>query len=302
MRDDSWVERLGFDAAARIAVIHADDIGMCEAANRGAFEALAHGPASCGSLMVPCPAFEKAVETARSHPEWSLDLGIHLTLNAEFADYRWGPVADPAHVPSLLAEDGFLARTSLETAQRARPEEVEVELRAQVDRALACGIDVTHLDAHMGTVLYPPFVDVYVRLALDYRLPVFAVRPDPDSLRARGLEKAAPIFASVCRRLEAAGIPVLDDFDADSLHFAPGTGADHNRRRIEALRPGVTYLICHPAYGDEELRAITPDTAHQRDFERSFYGGEAGWEVVRERGVTVIGMRALRDLVRGAEA
>lgn len=292
----TWAERLGFEARDRIALVHADDIGLCHAANQGAFEALERGPATCGSVMVPCPWFREAAEHARAHPE--LDLGVHLTLNAEFPHYRWGPLAGRSAVPSLLDEQGYLAPTSLETAQRAKPEEVEIELRAQIEHALAAGLDVTHLDSHMGTVFYPPFVEVYLRLAADYRLPVFAVRPDLEVLKARGLEAAAPLFTRVCERLEAVGLPVLDHFDADSLHFEPGRGLEHNRRRLADLRPGLNYLICHPARGGEELTAITPESAHQRDFERGFYGGEAGRQALEELGIRRIGMRALRDLVR----
>ena len=107
-------EQLGFARDARVAIIHCDDIGMCEAANRGAFEALESGPATCGSLMVPCPAFDAAAAIARSRPE--LDLGVHLTLNAEFANHRWGPVLGADAVPSLVDADG-----PRETAMMWRP-------------------------------------------------------------------------------------------------------------------------------------------------------------------------------------
>jgi predicted glycoside hydrolase/deacetylase ChbG (UPF0249 family) len=291
-------ERLGFRRTDRVAVVHADDIGMCHAANEGAFEALANGPVTCGSLMVPCPWFREAAERARAQPE--LDLGIHLTLNSEFPHYRWGPVAGRSAVPSLLDDQGYLPRTSLETVQRAKPEEVEIELRAQIEHALASGIDVTHLDSHMGTIFFRAFVAIYVRLACDYRLPVFAVRPDPETLRARGLEKAAPIFQQVCEELEGEGIPVLDNFDAESLDFERGQGLEHNRRRLEGLLAGVNYLICHPARGGEELTAITPESAHQREFERQFYGGEAGRRALEQRDIRTLGMRALRELVRSS--
>ncbi len=289
-------ERLGFAASDRVAIVHCDDIGMCHAANQGAFEALTHGPASCGSVMVPCPWFPEAAERARRDP--SLDLGVHLTLNAEWSHYRWGPVAGAAAVPSLVDADGYLYRTTLETVQRASPAEVELELRAQVERARAAGIDVTHLDSHMGTCLYPPFLEIYSKLARDYRLPVFAVRPDPATLEGRGLAGAAPLFARLADALEAAGIPVLDGFDDRSLHFAPGQGAAHNEARLARLGPGVSYLICHPARAGEELDAISDD-AHMRDFERRFYGGEAGRRALETEGIRTIGMRALRDLVRG---
>ncbi len=296
MPQTSLAERLGFAPSERVAVVHVDDIGMCHAANEGAFEALTNGPASCGSVMVPCPWFPEAATRAREGPHF--DLGVHLTLNAEWEHYRWGPVAGRSAVPSLVMRDGGLPRTALETLQRARPEEVEIELRAQVERALAAGIDVTHLDAHMGTVLFPPFAPIYARLARDYRLPVFAVRPDAQALAARGLAGAVAVFEALVKELEQASIPVLDGFEVDSLDFAPGDGLAHNRRRLARLGPGIHWLVCHAAKGGEELEAITPKGAHAREFERGFYGGESGRRALEEAGIRTIGMRAIRELVR----
>lgn len=289
-------ERLGFAASDRVAVVHADDIGMCHAANDGAFEALEKGPATCGSLMVPCPWFAEAARRARSAPQ--LDLGVHLTLNAEWESYRWGPVAGRSAVPSLVDEEGYLPRTALEVVQRARPEEVAVELRSQVQRALDAGIDVTHLDSHMGTCFFPPFLEIYARLAREFRLPVFAVRPDHAALEARGMTGLTRVLEPIIEALESAGAPVLDGFDADSLAFEPGQGESHNARRLDGLVPGVSYLICHPASAGEELAAICPEHEHMRDFERRFYGGEEGRRALAERGIRTVGMRALRDLMR----
>ena len=289
------VERLGFSASDRVAVVHADDIGMCHAANEGAFEALGGGLVTCGSIMVPCPWFREAADRARSDPR--LDLGIHLTLNSEWPHYRWGPVAGRARVPSLLDDQGFLPRTTVDTVKRARPEEVEIELRAQIDMALAAGIDVTHFDSHMGTVFFPPFVDIYVKLAREYRIPVFAVRPEKQALERAGLTAAEPILRRVAETLEAAGFPLLDAVDADSLGFAPGDGEAHTQRRLERLGRGVSYWIIHPAKDGEELRAISPD-AHARAFEHGFYGGVAGRTTFARAGVKTVGMRALRQLLR----
>jgi len=290
-------ERLGFAATDRIAIVHCDDIGMCHAANAGAFAALEKGPATCGSSTVPCPWFQEAAQRAHANPE--LDLGVHLTLNAEFPHYRWGPVAGAPAVPSLVDGEGCLPRTALDTARQAKPAEVEIELRAQVDRALDAGIDVTHLDAHMGTCLLPPFAEIYAALARAYQLPVFAIRPDAATLEARGLAGAAHVFEKLVSSLEAARVPILDGFDSDSLSFAAGEGAAHNARRLARLGPGLSYLICHPAQGGEELSAITPD-AHARDFERSFYGGQAGSRALEAEGLRTLGMRPLRELMRGA--
>lgn len=289
---------LGFAPDARVAVVHCDDIGMCHAANLGAFEALENGPATCGSVMVPCPWFAEAAGLIRERPD--LDIGVHLTLNAEWSNYRWGPVAGRGAVPSLLDHEGMLPRTVAEVHANARPEEVEIELRAQIDAALAAGIDVTHLDSHMGTVLMPPLSDVYVRLAIDYRLPIFLFRPTPRVLDERGLSPARAVIERAVAGARAAGIPLFDGFDADSLSFAPGEGLAHNRARLQGLGAGVHYLICHPAKAGEELAAIAPE-AHCRDFERTFYGGASGRRALEEFGIETIGMRPLRDRMRRAD-
>ncbi len=288
-------KRLGFCDDERVAVVHCDDIGMCHAANDGAFEALANGPATSGSIMVPCPWFREAAQRARADSD--LDLGVHLTLNSEWPGYRWGPVVGASAVPSLVDSQGCLPATLMDTVGRARPEEVELELRAQVERALEAGIDVTHLDSHMGTVLVPSLVEVYAKLASEFRLPVFAVRPDRETLARRGLGGAEAVFEKLCVTLEAEGIPILDGFCDDSLGFAPGQGIPHNEARLDRLGPGINYLICHPARAGDELSAIASD-AHARDFERSFYGGDAGRRALASRGIRRLGMRPLRDLVR----
>lgn len=286
------VEQLGFAAETTVAVVHADDVGMSHAANVGAFEAMAAGPATCGSLMVPCPWFAEAAEWAQDGRD--VDLGVHLTVNAEYDVYRWGPVAGRSAVPSLVDDAGHLFRTGRETVKYASVADVDTELRAQIDAALAAGVDVTHIDSHMGTVFHPKFFAVYLRLARDYRLPLFMPRvanpaDAPDDVDAPN--------DSELDAMAADGFIMFDGYCADSLGFESGTGQQHNVRRIGDLDPGLNYLICHPAQAGDELSAIT-DTDHQRDFERRFYGGDEGRTALAEAGVETIGMRALRDVLR----
>lgn len=288
-------ERLGFAATDRIAIVHADDIGMCHAANEGAFDALANGVVTCGSIMVPCPWFREAADRARENPH--LDLGVHLTLNSEWPHYRWGPVASRDRVPSLLDDQGFLPRTALEVVRQAKPEHVEIELRAQIDAALAAGIDVTHVDSHMGTVLFPAFVEVYAKVAASYRLPAFAARPDAKVLAKAGLQGFEPILRTAMEKMDALGLPILDAVDLFSLDFAPGGGEAHTRTRLDRMGQGVTYLILHPAKDGDELRAISKD-AHARAFEHAFYGSQRGRDAFAAAGIKTLGMRPFRDLLR----
>jgi hypothetical protein len=288
----SALERLGFAPTDRVVVVHVDDVGMSGPANRGALRAMADA-ATCGSVMVPCPAFGEIASLARARPE--LDLGVHLTLNAEYESYRWPPVRDD--VPGLVSPDGGMWRTTAEAVAHASPEEVDRELRAQIDTALEAGIDVTHLDSHMGTVFDAKFVQVYAKLARDYRLPIFVPRVDRKLLAARGLAERLATYLELVDRIEASGFPVFDGFEGNSLDFAPGTGPEHNRARLDKLGPGLSYLITHCAEGGAELERITRDW-RQRDEEHRIYSDGTMKRALEERGIRAIGMRPLRELVR----
>lgn len=283
---------LGFGAEDRVVVVHVDDVGMSSAANTGALAAM-DAAATCGSIMVPCPAFAEIAEIARDRAD--LDLGVHLTLNAEYESWRWGPVSERA--PGLVSPDGGMWRTSAETVANASLEDVEIELRAQVDRALEAGIDVTHLDSHMGTVFDPKFVEVYVGLARDYRLPAFIPRPHRRLVESRGYEGDLNPYFALIDAAEADGWPIFESFNADSLEFEPGTGLEHNKARVGGLGPGLSYLITHCAQGGDELSSITHDW-RQRDEEHRIYSDGSMTRVMQDLGVHTIGMRPLRDLLR----
>jgi hypothetical protein len=284
-----WKPRAG----ERAVVVHVDDVGMCADANAGALQALA-GAATSGSIMVPCPGFAQIAEVARERPE--LDLGVHLTLNCEYERVRWKPVR--ADVPSLCAPDGALWHTSEQTVTHASLDDVRRALRAQIDLALESGIDVTHLDAHMGTALRPEFAKVCVDLASEYRLPAFIPRITLAQLTLLGMAAAWEAYRSILEHAEHAGLPLFDHFDLNSLGFAPGTGLEHNRRRVEQLQPGITYLITHCAQAGAELQAIAGEW-RQRAEECQIYSDGSMAKVLVRAGVRTVGMRPLRDALRG---
>ena len=147
-------ERLGYPANARLLVIHADDLGMSHSVNRATFEALEKGWITSSSILVPCPWFPEVARFAASHPD--ADLGIHLAVNSEWTGFRWGPVSPVDAVASLLDRNGYLPLEETELVAKAKPDEVERELRAQIDRARSAGIRLSHLDSHMATLFRSP--------------------------------------------------------------------------------------------------------------------------------------------------
>ena len=167
----STAERLGYAADARVLILNADDFGMCHDQNEGVMRGLKEGVFTSSTILVTCPWFEEAADFARNNPD--ADLGVHLTLTAEWDAYKWGPVLGAAAVPSLVDERGYLWQTVAQVYEHARLDEAEAELRAQIEKALAAGIDVTHLDSHMGTLqLRADYHEIYARLANEYRLPI----------------------------------------------------------------------------------------------------------------------------------
>ncbi len=285
----SLLAELGYAPDERVVVVHVDDLAMSLAANVGGVRAL-DGSATCGSIMVPCPGFSDMTRIARERPD--LDLGVHLTLNCEYEGHRWAPVR--SDVPSLVAPDGGMWRTVRETVEHGIVEEVDRELRAQIHRALDAGIDVTHIDAHMGTVFDLKFVDVYFRLAHEFKLPAFIPRLQRREARVLDLGSRLADFERRIDAAEAAGFPIFDHFEADSLSFTPGKGLAHNIARVERLGPGLSYLITHCAEGGPELESITHDW-RQRDEEHRIYSDGSMQRELDRFGIRTSGMRPLRD-------
>lgn len=249
-------------------VIHADDVGMCHGANQ-AFVELSHfGTITSGSVMVPCPWFPEIAEASANDD--SLDCGIHLTLNAEKQHYRWGPVSPLTPASGLIDEHGYLWRDVASVRRNAHPDAVEQEWRAQVDRALAAGINVTHLDAHMGSALAPEWCDRYVAVGIDYGVPVLIT----DSLAAYGpnrhvassgeTQAADEAIKAAAATARAAGMPVFDFVLETDFSRPPQEPADY-QEMLGGLSSDLVFCAFHPnAPGESEIEVIEPDTFHVR--------------------------------------
>jgi chitin disaccharide deacetylase len=239
-------ERLGHPASARLLVLHADDLGMAHSVNRATFEALEQGWITSASILVPCPWFPEVARWARAHPDAAL--GIHLALNSEWTGFRWGPVSSAGDVPSLLDPDGYFPLIEPKVVERARIPEVERELRAQIERARAAGIRLTHLDAHMGTLFRSrELFEVYRRMGTAYNLPVLLERRGD-----RGGELAD-------WQTQAEPDALIDRVVSISPGVALGDWMRAYEQILAPLPPGVYQLIVHLAYDDEEMRGATWD-------------------------------------------
>lgn len=287
----SLAERLGYGAQDRVLILNADDVGSTHASNAATFECLERGSLTSGSVLAPAPWFHETAAWARAHPE--ADLGVHMTLTCEYTPYRWRPLSDRAAAPGLADADGGMWRTSAEAVEHVSAEEAALELRAQIEAALAAGVDVTHLDTHMGTVVEPKFLELYVSLGLEYGIPLFSFRPDPERLRAGGNGALWEALEPQLRRLDEAGFPVLDNILTQTM----GKGSEHFRQLFAELRPGVTHLLVHPAKLSEETQAIT-ETASLRHIDYETFRDRSMAEELERAGIPTTTYRRIREAWR----
>jgi predicted glycoside hydrolase/deacetylase ChbG (UPF0249 family) len=282
----STAERLGFASDVRALILNADDFGMCHDQNEGVMRGLKEGLFTSSTILVTCPWFEEAAKFARSNPD--ADLGVHLTLTAEWDSYKWGPVLGARAVPSLVDARGYLWQTVAQVYEHARLDEAEAELRAQIEKALAAGIDATHLDSHMGTLqLRADYHEIYARLAAEYRVPIRLA-----SRRRIGIEG----MGAILDQLDAAGVVTPDHLVFSGPPSVAQTEA-YWTNLIRTLKPGVTEILCHPAIARDELKTCARD-AFQRDADFRYFTSAKARQLVNEEGIKLLGFRELRNLQR----
>ena len=280
-------ERLGYSATDKLLIVNGDDIGMSHAANAAAIAAMEDGLMTSGTIMVPCPWFPEIAAYAREHPE--ADFGLHLTHTSEWKTYKWGPVSSKHEVPGLVAPDGYFWPETINVYQHSTPEEAKIEAKAQIEKALAAGIDVTHLDSHMGVLQYnPEYHKVYHELAVEYDLPIRMASQQV-------MERFG--FPDARSALEADGI-VIPDLLIFGGKEDDETVTEYWMRILRSLEPGVTELFIHAAMDGEELRSMTNSWKTRSTEFELFTTNEEIRQLIAEEGIILIGYRALRDLQR----
>ena len=279
-------------------VLHQDDVGMCHGANVAFSELSALGSITSGSVMVPCPWFREAAEMAAVNK--SLDLGVHLTLTAEKEFYRWRPLTSAGKSSGLIDDDGYMWRDVSSVRRNANVDAVALELRAQIDFALASGFDVTHLDAHMGATLAPEFCAIYIALGVEYRLPVLLTKKlsqyGPNN-HITGVSDER--FEGFINFAEQTRQPIFDrvletDFGRPSTQsLAP----DAYQKMFTKSKTGLTFAALHPN-APGEVEVIEPNQFHVRTQEYEIFSSKDYLTWLTKNEITPIGMRELRDAMR----
>lgn len=288
----SLVERLGYAPGDRLLIVNGDDTGMCHSANLGTFACLDSGRMTSATIMTPCPWFLEVVAYAKAHP--GRDFGVHLTHTSEWRHYRWPPVLGKPAVPRLADPDGYLWESVEDVYKHATPQDAAKEARAQIQRALAAGIDVTHIDSHMGTMQYNvEYHRLYLKLAREFNLP--ARMGSPETYIRAG-------FPGIRDEARKMGI-VFPDRLVHEEDPEPGESRKAFWLRIiKGLKPEVTELYIHASVDSAESRS-TSNTWKDRAEDCELFSTDPDIAAaIAEGHIHLIGYRPLRDLQRKESA
>lgn len=265
----TYAEKLGFPKGAKVLILHIDDVGMSWDSNQGAIRAMEEGVANSLSIMMPCPWVPGFVHYMKENP--GIDAGLHLTLTSEWKDYRWAPLSGRPAVPSLVDPEGALWHSVSQVVTNGSADDVETEIREQIQRARSMGFEPTHLDSHMGTLFATPaFLERYVKVGIENKIPVMF--PGGHNSMIGKERDVTPEMVDKLReigkKIWTAGLPVLDDLHNVSYDFEYPDDADLSDKKLQEiatskyiktirkLKPGLSMVIMHCTAPSEVFRYI----------------------------------------------
>jgi len=281
-------ERLGYDKGAKLLIIHADDLGVAHAENAASILGLEQGTINSASIMVPCPWFPEIAAYARKNK--NKDLGLHLTLNSEWSTYKWTAVSPKNKVSSLVNQDGYFYASVDSLVRHGKSEEVAIELRNQVNRAYDFGIDVTHLDTHMGAAVSSlGFLKTYIELGQEFGLPTLLVKQIPE------------LGNPEIRQIIGPNDVILDNLYTASPRDYTNGMSSYYRKVLRELPSGLNCLLVHLAYNNKEMQAITTGTenwgAAWRKADFDFFTSDECKEILQEEKIILVSWREIRDKI-----
>ncbi|HLF72718.1 MAG TPA: polysaccharide deacetylase family protein [Anaerolineales bacterium] len=295
MTTNPFLKKLGFSDNDRLVIIHTDDIGMCHASVQAFRDLWEFGTITSGAVMVPCPWFPAVARMCRENPE--IDMGVHATLNAEWEPYRWSPLSTRDLSSGLLDPDGYFHQWQQAVYDNAKAEAVEAEVNAQIECALAAGIDVTHVDSHMGTIMSPLFIQSYIQVAAMRRLPNMLPRLDAKGVDTMGLsENERKAYEPIMEMLLESGVPLLEGLLSMPLD-EPNGQLETAKDLLSNLPVGITHFVLHPSIDTAELRSIAPDWESRVANYNTFMSAELK-KFIESEDLKLIGYRQIRDAMR----
>jgi hypothetical protein len=284
-------EKLGFPAGRKIILMHCDDAGMCDEANIAVQHYFETGDIKSAAVMVPCPYAEEMIQWAKTKE--SPDLGVHLTLTSEWKTWRWGPVADTLKVPGLIDPEGKMWPDVPDVLMHATAEEVETEVRAQIDKVLGMGFKPTHIDTHMGT-LYGSvdYLKVFLKIAEEYNLPANAIDLSDPAIAENFRKEGYPITVEVVDLLNEYPLPKLDNFSSVPNGKTYEEKRDNFFALVSSLKPGLTEIIFHPSVETDNLKTIT-GSWQQRVWEAELFSDPVVKKYFEDNGIILTTWREI---------
>lgn len=286
-------------------IVNADDYGMCNAANEAINELFEGGWLKSSTIMMPCPAAKDAVDFSIAHPEYAI--GVHLTMTSEWGKYRWKPLTNGK---TLIDEDGYMWHESDQVEKNASYEDLEAEIRAQIDLAHSMGMKPSHIDNHMGS-LYGHYTGRFglskmtIRICGEYGYAYRLYTAADKRICPKGtpyfLYAAVPLLSKKWGKKYNVVIP-------DYLLF-PDWNNDM-RQSYEVYRDtilkiwtnipenGVTETFVHPSVECDELKSITARW-QDRVWEYQLMKDPYVHEFLKAHGVVLINYRQLNAMKGG---
>ena len=288
----SFGVRLGWRADQVVVILHVDDVGMSRSSNLGATEAVEKGVATSWAVMMPCPWVPDIARYLRDHPQ--VDSGLHLALTSEWAPYRWGPLAGKSQVPGLVDPEGCLWRSVAGVVAKASSDEIEREIRAQVDRAETLGMPLTHLDSHMGTLFArPDFFERFAKVGMEKHIPVLAVGGHATYTKIENPEATGELQVWI-PKLWNSGLPVLDDLHTGSYGWKPAEKTERLLALLQELKPGVTEILFHASRPTEDFPVIT-GSSESRFADLKALTDPKVRQLIQQRGIVLTTWRELME-------
>ncbi len=285
---NTLAEKLGYEANAKLLIIHADDLGVAHSENLGSILAMRSGMVNSASIMMPCPWVSEIANYATNNPK--ADFGLHLTLTSEWETMKWGPVTSIDKVKSLVNDYGFFYANCEDFEKNAAIEDVEIELRSQIEQAFKMGIKPTHIDTHMGCLRYSQeLVNLYLKLGREYKIPAM-------------IDKVS--FQQISQKtkdlIDDKSLIIEKIITANPSDFESGM-ANYYEKVLKNLTSGVQILLIHTAFNDTEMQALTINHPNwgakwrQEDFD--FFTSEKCQKIIKEENIKLVTWRQIQQFI-----